>query len=96
MTSPHSPLCAYCNERRAVNRDHVVPKYLKQRLPEDFPTELLLTVPACFECNIRKGTRKLIPASWEHHIPLLKAYIPGPWRTWDGDPKSAAYTAVHL
>ena len=100
MTKPWTPplwhhvRCAYCGVRRAVNRDHVVPKSLAKRY--DLPDELRATVPACFECNIRKGTRKLIPRSWESKIPELKALIPGHWRVWTGDVKEEAFTAMHI
>ena len=70
--------------------DHVVPKYLAKRHPE-LPPELTATVPCCFPCNIRKGTRKLVPESWDDKLPLLRELIPGPWRTWDGDPLSPNY-----
>jgi 5-methylcytosine-specific restriction endonuclease McrA len=85
--------CAYCGTRRAVHRDHVVPKSHRRR--SDLPDDLRDTVPSCFDCNIRKGARKLVPVSWADRIPLLQEYIPGPWRVWDGDPKSPAFTAVH-
>ena len=91
-------ICAYCNSRRAVNRDHVIPKIIRKRIKAQLatiPAELLLTVPACFECNYRKGTRKLVPPSWESLIPDLKALIPGQWRVWDGNPMATAFTAVH-
>lgn len=86
-------LCAYCQERPAVNRDHVVPRVMAKRY--ELPDELRLTVPACFECNIRKSTRKLVPSSWADKIPALKALIPGQWRVWKGNPKEIAFAAVH-
>lgn len=88
-------VCAYCNQRRAVNKDHVIPKSTaKKHL--NLPAELLVTVPSCFECNIRKGTRKLVPPSWADRVEMLRVFIPGQWRVWDGDPQSEAFTAVHL
>lgn len=85
-----SKLCAYCGKRRAVNSDHVVPRSLARRFP-DMPAELRATVPSCFDCNIRKGTRKLVPPSWEPYIPGLTLLIPGHWRVWHGDPSEPAF-----
>ena len=87
-------ICEYCGQRRAVNRDHVVPKSLQKRYY--LPAYLSGTVGSCFECNIRKGTRALVPSSWAEHISALKEYIPQRhWREWDGDPKSPAFNGVH-
>ena len=86
--------CAYCGSRPAVNADHVVPKALRKTLREKYgslPEELRGTVPACMACNVRKGTRKLVPPSWADYIPILKEFIPGQWRVWDGNPMSASY-----
>ena len=91
----HKVRCAYCNNRPAVNRDHVIPKATRKH-GAAIPAELLLTVPACFECNMRKGTRKLVPPSWKDKIGALKEAIPGQWRVWDGDPMSPAFREVHL
>lgn len=88
-----SGVCAYCLKKRATNRDHVVPRSIAKRY--NLPEALKATVPACFDCNNRKGTRKLIPASWACHIPALQEVIPGAWRVWDGDPQSDAFRAVH-
>jgi hypothetical protein len=94
--------CAYCQKRRAVNRDHVVPRSLVKRLKgrplrSDIPEELLVTVPACLFCNTGKGTRRLVPPSWADRVALLNELIPGkPWRVWDGDTKSPAYREVWL
>lgn len=94
--------CAYCGHRRAVQRDHVVPRSLAKRLKgrtlrRDIPSELLVTVPACMFCNTGKGTRRLVPPSWADKVSVLNELIPGtPWRVWDGDTKSPAYKDVHL
>ena len=88
-------LCAYCRSRPAINHDHVIPRAIAKKRAGLIPDELLITVPACFECNIRKGTRKLVPPSWAAKIPALKELIPGQWRVWDGNPMSPAFTAVH-
>lgn len=87
--------CAYCNERRAVNTDHVVPKskfktnkHLAKLLgfgPND-PENL---VGACFECNMRKGSLKRVPPSMADRVDYLNALMGGkPWRVWNGDPKT--------
>jgi hypothetical protein len=102
--------CAYCGVRRAVNRDHVIPKALRKNGAikrrgkairavfevRIIPEELARTVPCCFECNMRKGTRKLVPPSWAQHIPALKELIPGKWRVWKGDPLDPAFREVHV
>lgn len=88
-------VCAYCRNAQAVNRDHVVPKSYRRKAP--IPDDLAGTVPACFACNIRKGNRRLVPASWADKLAALEAAYPGtPWRIWNGDPKSSAYAEVHL
>ena len=85
--------CAYCRKARAVNRDHVVPKSYRRKAP--IPQELCGTVPACFACNIRKGNRRLVPASWADRLGLLESYYPGtPWRVWMGDVREPAYSEV--
>ena len=98
-------LCAYCHKERAVNRDHVVPKSLRKTHNTNYrvssarresrtpvPAELLRTVPSCFACNIRKGSRRLVPPSWAKHIARLDELFPGtPWRVWHGGLDEPAY-----
>lgn len=43
--------CAYCDEKRKLTRDHVLPFY---RGGEHTRTNV---VPACGECNDKKGTK---------------------------------------
>lgn len=92
--------CSYCGLRRACNRDHVVPKSFVRKWtlthgPERehaIPADFLLTVPSCLECNVRKGTRRLVPPSWAGKVKRLNRFFGGvPFRTWDGDPMSDAY-----
>lgn len=86
--------CAYCRKARAVNMDHVVPRSYRRK--QAIPPELAGTVPACFACNNRKGTRRLVPGSWAPLIPLLESHYPGtPWRVWNGDTSDPSYREVH-
>lgn len=48
------------------------------------PPEFLTTVPACFNCNIAKGSRLLIPSSWSHRLDELNELGIGVFRVWDG------------
>lgn len=92
-------MCAYCGERRAVHAEHVVPKSLRKTMGARYhslPLELRLTVGACYQCNLLKGARKLVPPTWAHHVPQLKELIPGPWRVWAGSTREAAYREVHI
>lgn len=80
--------CAYCDDRRAVHQDHVLPKSAYKRLRrrvEDLPEWLFDTVAACFDCNIGKGTRLLIPPSWADRLGELNALGIGIFRVWHGD-----------
>lgn len=87
--------CAYCGIRRAVNRDHVIPKSLRKKRGV-LPLHLLITEPSCFECNIRKGSRHLVPPSWEHLVDELNKVVGGAeWRVWRGDPAEPAFREVH-
>ncbi len=61
------------------------------------PPELLVTVPACFDCNNRKGTRRLIPAFWADRIETLNDLLPpATWRVWRGLTSEPAYHDVHV
>ena len=87
--------CAYCRERPAVTMDHVIPRSIAKKYKGLIPAALLLTVPACLTCNIRKGTRKLVPPSWANKIAQLREVIPGHWRCWNGDPKAASFRVTY-
>ena len=96
--------CAYCGVRKAVNRDHVIPRSLIRNYnrfaPDDapsIPAEWLEVVGACFECNIRKSSRRLVPPSWIKRVKALNRFFPGtPWRVWNGNPQAAAFREVHI
>jgi 5-methylcytosine-specific restriction endonuclease McrA len=82
-------VCAYCG-RRAHTKDHVVHKHrfrdprLAERLGFAHDSDSNL-VAACWQCNNRRGTRKLVPPSWEWRIPALNELFPGfQWQLWDG------------
>lgn len=87
--------CAYCKKNRAANFDHVVPKSYRKK--GAIHPLLSGTVPACFRCNMLKGTRRLIPESWADRLTLLSDEYPGtPWRVWHGSTKEPAYSEVHV
>lgn len=95
--------CAYCRKRRAVNRDHVIPRSVLRTYnataPDDAPSvppEWLVEVASCFECNILKGRRRLVPPSWAKQVDELNRFFGGtPWRTWSGDIRDTAYRMAH-
>jgi len=98
MTSSPS-VCAYCGAT-AIHMDHVVPKSLQRKYHQingkKLRLELAHTVPACGRCNWFKGTRRLVPPSWEHHVPELNDMFSGaPFRVWRGDVAEPAYSEVH-
>ena len=90
--------CSYCGSP-AQCRDHVVPKSLWSKYSCHWTVVGYVreTVPACNNCNLRKGTRALVPPSWASRLDALNEIIPTrAWRVWDGDPRSPAYTETHL
>jgi len=74
--------CQYCLNKPAKVIDHLVPGALRRyhRLNHDRAPDFLTA--SCVDCNLRKLTHRLVPASRAHMIPQL----PGakPWRVWDG------------
>ena len=54
------------------------------RTGEPVDPSLLLTVESCHECNVRKMSRLLIPASWADRLDDLNALNIGTFRIWDG------------
>lgn len=93
-------VCSYCGVARGVNADHVLPRsaYKRLRLPlrptaalltaRGLPSWLLDTADSCFDDNIRKGTRLLIPPSWAPRLDALNALGIGTFRVWDGSPEA--------
>ena len=74
--------CEYCGAR-AVHADHIFSKALRRR----FPDWQNVTVPACFACNMLRGTRRLLPPSWAHRQQELEELTGKKWAVWHGDPK---------
>lgn len=98
----YGDVCAYCGVLRGVNKDHVVPRQLVRAynrrtliVQPPIPAEWRATVWSCFACNLRKGARRLVPASWADRVDALNDFFgPPPFRVWDGDPKSVAFAGV--
>jgi 5-methylcytosine-specific restriction endonuclease McrA len=89
--------CAYCGKAPGTTQDHVVPKSFYRRKRIAVPAALSGTVPCCPPCNLLKVTRRLIPRTWRHLIPLLTETFPGtPWRVWTGDVNEPAYRETHV
>ena len=89
--------CAYCDKNPAIHADHVVPRSVarrQKRMLRPIPDHLLATVPACFDCNMLKGARLLVPPSWADRIDELKAAMPGAWRVWNGDVSEPAFAGT--
>ena len=72
-------LCEYCRSNRAVHMDHIASKSERRSLPDEWAT---VTVPSCFDCNILKGTRRLVPPGYERLEELLG--YGKKWEEWDG------------
>ncbi|MPZ71414.1 MAG: hypothetical protein GEU71_18110 [Actinobacteria bacterium] len=93
--------CAYCGQP-AVNGDHVIPRstvrhYNASDATESIPSAWLAVVPSCFACNIRKGTRRLVPPSWAKRVKAMNRFFGGTkWRVWQGDTSEVAYAGTHL
>jgi 5-methylcytosine-specific restriction endonuclease McrA len=82
-------VCAYCNQRRAVQTDHVITKNQARRSVKaaELREHLQFKVPACRECNEAKGTRLLVPPSHADCVEPLEALTHGTYRVWDGKPE---------
>lgn len=76
--------CHYCPER-ATTRDHVVPRKKLRRLtiPTNHPFFSLNIVPACADCNARKGHKRstctclVCTALWRDYELLLRGVLEG-------------------
>lgn len=82
-------ICSYCGTARAVTVDHVVHKFRFKRAGFAEKVGFAVNapenrVPACFDCNMRKGTLRLVPKSHAHLIPTLNKLGRVPWRVWNG------------
>lgn len=96
--------CAYCGVRRAVTRDHVIPRSVlrsyNRAAPEGAPSvpgKWLDVVGACFECNVTKSSSRLVPPSWKAEVNQLNRFFGGTeWRVWSGSPSDPALKAVHV
>jgi 5-methylcytosine-specific restriction endonuclease McrA len=88
--------CAYCGQTKPVHMDHVLAKSLVrnynrsrklfswQNRPE-IPAEWLAKVPACFQCNMLKSTRRLLPPTWAHRVDAISGFFLGArFQVWDG------------
>ncbi len=93
--------CQYCG-KRAVHADHVLAKSTRQRLAQvanipgrrfEVPAWALELVAACFDCNMRKAARLLIPPSWADRLDELNGYGIGVFRVWRGDMATLQTTA---
>lgn len=73
-------ICAYCSEARAIHTDHVVPGAWRRRHGIT-GSDTRYHVPACFDCNIRKGVRKYYPPGFD--VSLLPGK-PESWQCWRG------------
>ena len=83
-------LCAYCDDRRAVNTDHLITRNQARRRPsaQAARNRPEFKVRACFECNQAKGCLLLVPESHAHLIDELEGLTMGKYRTWDGSLKA--------
>ena len=85
----YTSVCAYCMKARGIHDDHILPvKRLRDLY--DFHD----TVPACMKCNTNKLTRALVPVGYPR-LQELRELTGKPFREWDGDVKSLAYSEVH-
>ncbi len=78
-------LCSYCRKARAVHQDHIFSKALRRR----FPDWENITVPACYHCNMIRGTRRLLPPSWADREAELEELTGRCWFVWNGEPMGA-------
>ena len=73
-------ICSYCEKARQVHQDHIFSKALRRR----FPAWENVTVPACYRCNMVRGTRRLLPPSWADRQAELEELTGKRWAVWTG------------
>ena len=76
--------CAYCGEL-AQTIDHILSKAESRRCGIKRWDKIWI-VAACRECNVRKGTRRLIPPSFAAYRDALVRLTGKKWQVWSGDP----------
>ena len=74
--------CQYCGAF-ATTLDHIIPKADRRRMKVKSDDEAYL-VAACLDCNVRKGTRRLVPPMWAGRIADLEDWSGKRWKVWDG------------
>lgn len=80
--------CAYCG-KRAVQRDHLVPKYLRRKFPQFEEEEWI--VPACRQCNEIKYTFRFVDPAHEDKIPELKEVTGYTFKVYRGERLSEVF-----
>ncbi len=98
--------CVYCGQVGPCTRDHVVPRAL---YPDALPSNVII-VPACLECNRRKGDldtylRDVLTADlWSYENPAARAVLEGQVRRsvrtnrsllWRGAAARTRWVEVH-
>ncbi len=84
--------CAYCGGS-AGTIDHILSKAESRRqgIARD---DKAWIVACCHRCNWRKGTRRLIPASWAPRQAELEEMTNKKWQVWSGDPRELGAEVV--
>lgn len=82
-----SNACAYCNDRRGHQTDHLITsnqarRNLNAARERENPR---FKVRCCHQCNMAKGTLLLAPASHADIIEELEQITKNEYRVWDGD-----------
>lgn len=93
-------VCAYGGKEcgRAETADHVIPRSVgeKYELRIGYSVNAPRNLVACCQAhNYLKGTRLLIPPSWnEHQLDVLNDLGIGIFRVWHGDVREPAFAAT--
>lgn len=77
-------VCAYCGQR-ATMVDHILSRAESRRQQISRDDEDWCC-SACLACNLRRGTRRLLPPSWAERQAELEERTGKRWLVWDGDP----------